>query len=72
MARVSEAEKLRRRSSNQSVLGTFAMEGLSPDAATLALLRQFEEGELTMEELSAAMDRHAHALLAPQRTMVGA
>jgi hypothetical protein len=72
MAHISDAEKLRRCSSNQSVLGTFAMEGLAPDAATLVLLRQFEEGELTMEQFSAAMDRHAHALLAQQRAMVGA
>jgi hypothetical protein len=48
------------------------MEGLAPDDATLAVLRQFEEGELTMEQFSAAMDRHAAALLAAQRTMVGA
>jgi hypothetical protein len=72
LAKITEEEKLRRRSSTQSALGTFAMEGLAPDNATLAVLRRFEDGELTMEQFSVAMDRHAAALLAAQRTMVGA
>jgi hypothetical protein len=71
MARISEAEKLSRQRSNQSALGTFAMEGLTPDAATLALMQQFEQGDLTLEQFSTAMDTHAQKLLAAQRTTVG-
>ena len=63
---ISEEEKLRRRQVNESVLGTNAMEGLTLDAETLALMRRFEEGELTRQQLSAAIDRHVETLLAQQ------
>ncbi len=66
MPPISEAEKLRRRQVNESVLGTTAMEGLTLDAETLALMRRFEEGELTRQELSVAIDRHVQNLLALQ------
>jgi hypothetical protein len=39
------------------------MEGLTPDATTLDLFRRYEEGDLTLEQFSDAMDRHASALL---------
>ena len=71
MARISTAEKLSRQRSNQSALGTFAMEGLTADAATLAIMQQFEQGKLTLEQFSAAMDAHAQKLLAEQRATVG-
>jgi hypothetical protein len=66
MSQISEEEKLRRRQVNESVLGTNAMEGLTLDAETLALMRRFEEGELTRQQLSAAIDRHVETLLARQ------
>jgi hypothetical protein len=72
MACIPQAEKLSRQRSNQSSLGTFAMEGLTPDAATLALMQDFEQGDLTLEQFSAAMDSHAQKLFAAQRTAVGA
>ncbi len=67
MARISEEEKLRRRRSNECVLGTHAMEGLFVDAATLSLLESYAEGELTREQLSNAIDRHVEEMLAGKR-----
>lgn len=66
MAQISEAEKLHRRRINQSVIGTNAMEGLTLDAETLALMDRYAEGELTREQLSAEIDRHVDTLLAAQ------
>jgi hypothetical protein len=68
MAHLSEEEKLRRRESNQCVLGTHAMEGMFPDAATLSLMDRYAEGELTREQLSSAIDRNVEATLAGKRT----
>ncbi len=64
MISISEEEKLRRQQASASVIGTHAMEGLTPDATTLDLFRRYEEGDLTLEQFSDAMDRHASALLA--------
>ena len=72
MASISEAETIRRRQSNESVLGTNAMEGLFPDAATTVLLRRYQQGELTLEQFSTEVDRHARELLAAQKNMAGA
>ena len=63
MAAISEEEKLRRRNANASVIGTNAMEGLTLDSETLTLMRQFEEGDLSREQLSAAIDRHVAGML---------
>jgi len=71
MAGISEDEKLRRRESNEDVLGTHAMEGLSPDAATRALMDRFADGELSREQLSAAIDLHVEKLLAKRSAMAG-
>jgi hypothetical protein len=54
------------------VIGTNAMEGLTPDGPTLALLRDYQEGVLTLEQFSSAMDQHAYHLLAAQDKMAGA
>jgi hypothetical protein len=62
MPAITEEEKLRRRQSNEDAIGTLAMEGLSLDASTLALMRRFEEGELDREELSAAVRSHVASL----------
>ncbi len=63
MAAISAEEKLRRNKIIESVLGTNAMEGLTPDAATLAIMRRYESGELSMEEFSAEMDAYGHELV---------
>jgi hypothetical protein len=57
IAVISEQAKIRRRPANESKLGTFALEGLTPDEPTPALLRDYEEGALTLVQLSVAMDR---------------
>ncbi len=72
MAVLSEEEKLERRRSNESIFGTFAMEGLYPDEPTRAIFKQYEEGQLTLDQFSEAMDRHAYALLAASGKMAGA
>jgi hypothetical protein len=64
MAGISEEEKLRRRQITENVIGTNAMEGIVFDAETLALMRRYEEGELTRQELSAEIDLHVDKLLA--------
>lgn len=64
MPTISQAEKLRRRRVNASVAGTNLMEGLTLDAETQRLMRQFEEGEFTREQLSAAIHAHVDHLLA--------
>jgi len=58
MAMITEEEKLRRRQSVESVIGTNAMEGIFLDAPTRALMRRFEAGEIEIEQLSAAIDLH--------------
>lgn len=62
MSSISEQEMLRRRRINQSVIGTNAMEGLQLDAETIALMAQYERGELSREQLSAEIDRHVSDL----------
>jgi hypothetical protein len=64
MAFISEAEKNRRRQVNDSVIGTSAMEGVTLDRKTLALMRRFEDGDLTRAQLSAAIDEHVMSMLA--------
>jgi hypothetical protein len=68
MARISESEKLRRRRSNENVIGTHAMEGLQLDGLTLDLMRRFEEGEIDRKQLATAIDLHVQELLAACRT----
>jgi hypothetical protein len=79
MPTISTAEKLRRHKSNQSVIGTSAMEGIVLDRETLELMRRFEEGELDRAALSAAIQAHVQRLLAragnqkaPEATYAGA
>lgn len=69
MGLISEEEKLRRRESNASILGTNAMEGQFLDDPTLFLLRQFEEGELDQQELSAAINEHVREMLAARQSL---
>ncbi len=63
MAAISEEEKLNRRNANAGVIGTNAMEGLTLDSETLTLMRRFEDGELSRQQLSAAIDLHVASML---------
>jgi hypothetical protein len=68
MATISEAEKRSRRQSAESVIGTSAMEGITLDAPTLALMRRFQEGEIDLDQMSAGIDRHMQSLLDARQT----
>ncbi len=72
MQPISDEEKSRRRRINQSVIGTNAMEGLTLDEETLSLMRQYEEGELNRDELSAGIDLHVARLLQERSAFAGA
>jgi hypothetical protein len=72
MVKNSEDEKLRRQQRNEDILGTHAMEGLFPDTVTSDLLDRFAQGELASEQLSEALDRHAHALFAARPVVASA
>jgi hypothetical protein len=72
MATISEEEKTHRRVSMASNLGTHGMEGLTPDGATLAIIHRYEEGELSQEQFSEAMDVHAYSLVEKRRALAGA
>lgn len=67
MPTLSAEEKLGRSESMASVLGTHAMEGLLPDEATKKIMRRYSDGELTLEEFSAAMDAYGKALVEATR-----
>jgi len=68
MAKISEAEKLSRRLAGESVIGTSAMEGITLDVPTLALMRRFQEGEIDLDQMSAGIDRHVQSLLDARQT----
>jgi hypothetical protein len=68
MAVITEEEKLRRRQSNEDVIGTSAMEGQFLDESTLSLMHRFEEGELDREQLSAAIHLHVQGMLAARHS----
>ena len=72
MASISEEEKLRRRNSVESVLGTNALEGLVANADTVALLGRYQEGEIELDRLLVALDAHAQKLVAADGQVVGA
>ncbi len=63
MAVISEEEKLSRRLAGESVIGTSAMEGITLDAPTLALMRHFQEGKIDLDQMSEGIDRHVQSLL---------
>ena len=52
------AEALDRRAAVASVLASFRMEGLEPDAETAALLAQYQAGSLSLDEFGSAIERH--------------
>jgi hypothetical protein len=69
---LTQAEKIERLEAMQDAMGTHRAEGIELDATVQALMRRFAEGELTLAQFSAAMDRHAEQVLAAQRSLVGA
>ena len=71
MAVISDQEQARRHRMTDSVIGTNVMEGQPPDAATLAILRRYDRGELTLEEFSAEMDAHARTLISMHSRWAG-
>ena len=56
------AETIDRRAAVDSVLASFRMEGLEPDAQTAELLDDFSSGSLSIEEFGVAIERHAARL----------
>lgn len=42
----------------KSVLASFRMEGLEPDAETMSLLQQYAAGALSLDRLGSAIERH--------------
>lgn len=69
---ISEQEKHERQIAVGSVLGTNAMEGIFPDPTTADLLERYGTGELSMDQFSSAMDRHAEQRVKAQRQVAGA
>ncbi|HEV2134226.1 MAG TPA: antitoxin VbhA family protein [Terracidiphilus sp.] len=51
-------QNLERRTEVSSVLASFRMEGLEPDAETASLIQQYADGALSIEELGSAIERH--------------
>ena len=74
METITAAERARRRRIVGSAIGTHEMEGLSPDVVTRQIMNSYAEGELTEEQFSAAMQRHAEQVLESlrSRSLVGA
>ena len=62
MPAITEEEKLRRRLSIESVIGTNAMEGISLDAPTLALMHRYQEGEIDLDQMSSGIDLHVQSM----------
>ena len=55
---LSRQETKARSEQNRSVLGTLAMEGLILDSVSAEIGRRFDQGEITLDEFSAAMQAH--------------
>jgi formiminotetrahydrofolate cyclodeaminase len=72
MPKISEAEKQARRQAVENAIGTHAMEGIHLDAATRSLMERFVEGELNLQQFSAAMDKHAEETTAKRHQLAGA
>jgi hypothetical protein len=58
LAQTPKLENLSRSTAVESVLASFGMEGLRPDARTAQLLDEYRAGTITLEELGAAIERH--------------
>ena len=51
----------------ENALASVRMEGLEPSAEAKAFFQQYVDGELTSEEMGAAIDRHLDAKYGPVR-----
>ncbi|HZD50652.1 MAG TPA: antitoxin VbhA family protein [Silvibacterium sp.] len=47
-----------RRADVDSVLASFGMEGLTPDTETAGILERYAAGQITLQEMSAAIEAH--------------
>jgi hypothetical protein len=56
---VTESEKEERLKAVKSVIGTHLAEGIELDETVHSLMAQFADGELTLDQFSAAMALHA-------------
>lgn len=59
-------ETLDRSAAVESAVASFRMEGLEPDAETVALLEAFSSGRHSIVEFGAAIERHAARLRSGQ------
>jgi hypothetical protein len=71
MPTLSEAEKQERRRAVASTIGTHTMEGIELDATVHSIMNRYAEGELTLDEFSAEMQRHALSV-GTQASLAGA
>ncbi len=65
------ADFVDRRTDVGSVVASFRMEGLEPDAATASLLERYVAGTLTAEQLGSEIERHV-AAIGKKRPVAGA
>jgi hypothetical protein len=56
---LTEAEKEKRLEAVKSVIGTHRAEGIELDETVHSLMAHFADGELTLDQFSAAMAHHA-------------
>jgi hypothetical protein len=61
-AQTTQYESLSPSTAVESVLASFGMEGLSPDARTAQLLDEYGAGAISLEELGAAIECHVTRL----------
>ena len=72
MAKITEAERAERHRTVESTIGTHAMEGIRIDPVALSIMNSYADGDLTLDQFSAEMNRHAAAVLAKYGPLVGA
>ena len=69
---LSTAEKHERRAAVEDVIGTHRVEGIRVDATVEKLMRQFADGDITLDQFSAAVDEYANSLLTKEQSLAGA
>ena len=69
---LTEAERKERLEAVKSVIGTHLAEGIHLDATVHALMGRFADGEFTLDQFSAAMDRHAETVVAAHKQLASA
>lgn len=61
---ISATERQERLEAVESVIGTQRAEGLDLSPGTRALLNKFVDGEMSLDQVSAALDQHAKQAIA--------